>query len=184
MSQINCPHCGENTDNNQSRCGNCKVRLGWRNWSTLRFVQWTLNILILMSLLVLGSLGASSLYSTALRTTRTEAENNLAAIRMAELAYFEKWGAYAALPYCPARPAGRSSVDFEGPCAEEYRRMGWLPDDPVLCRYWVELVPDHGGDQPDFMAWGECDADGDDALRVYRATRETRVEMRTPNSVR
>ncbi len=138
---------------------------------------------MVLALLVLGWLGATSLVSTALRATRTEAENHLAAIRVAELAYFEKWGTYVALPYCPARPPGRSSVNFAGPCTEPFRQVGWLADAPVRCRYWVDLVPDQDGEPPDFMAWGECDEDGDDALRVYRATRETKVELRTPESV-
>jgi hypothetical protein len=87
------------------------------------------------------------------------------------------------LPYCPATPARRTSVDFAGPCAEEYRQIGWLADGPVRCRYRVELVTDEASGEPDFMAWGECDVDGDGALRVYRVSRGTKVQLLTPNSV-
>jgi hypothetical protein len=183
VSQINCPHCGEPTDNDQGRCRSCKKRIGIRNWSPLRRVQRALDVVVVLALLVLGWLGVSSLVSTALRATRTEAENHLAAIQAAELAYHEKWGTYVTLPYCPATPARRTSVEFTGPCAEQYRQIGWLADGPVRCRYWVELTADQASGEPDFMAWGECDGDGDGALRVYRASRATEVQLLTPDSV-
>ena len=183
MPLIVCPHCGEPTDNGKGRCQHCKRRIGIGNWSVRRFLNWTGGILMLLALAVGGWQCSVSFLSMTLRAKRSEAPTDLDAIRTAERAYFAEWDTYFALPYCPATPAGRNPVEFSGPCAEPYERFGWRADGRVRCRYWVELVTIERDGEPDFIAWAECDIDGDGEPCVYRATRDTRPRMLTPGAI-
>jgi len=180
---IICPHCGEPTDNGKGRCQHCKKWIGIGNWSVRKFVNWTGRIVVLLALLVGGWQCSISFFSMCLRAKRSEAPTNLDAIRTAERSYHAEWGNYVALPYCPSTVAGRNVVDFDGPCAEPFEHLGWNAEGTVRCRYWVELVTLDTGEEDGFIAWAECDVDGDGEPCVYRATRDSKSRMLTPNSV-
>ncbi len=183
MPQIVCPRCAELTDNEYGRCERCHQRIGVLNWSVFRFVRWGGRLGALAAMLMVGWFCAADFLSIGLRAKRSEAPSNLEVIRKAEAAYLREWDTYLALPYCPAQPPSRSPVEFDGACAEAYGQLGWVPDGRTRCRYWVELVNRDPGGSPDYIAWAECDVDGDGEPCVYRGSSATKVRMLTPGSV-
>jgi len=45
------------------------------------------------------------------------------------------------------------------------------------------VVTTDAGEEPGFIAWAECDIEGDGTPCIYRATHDSKARMLTPNSV-
>ena len=95
-----------------------------------------------------------------------EARLQLAAIRTAELSYFNEFGSYVAAGPHPANPPGRGKQAWRlspDRAVEGFDQLGWAPEAGVRCQYAVAVK---AGEQPggritEFSAEALCDTDGD-----------------------
>lgn len=99
------------------------------------------------------------------KSKRAEVPSNVAAIKMAELAYDAAFdGFIPAGSEAEARASiGKSQRAWEGGVGWE--ALAWEPDGPIRGGYWVTVS---GGD---FTVHGICDVDGDGVFAEYTATR-------------
>jgi hypothetical protein len=95
-----------------------------------------------------------------------EAKLQLAAIRTAELSYFNEFGSYVAAGPHPANPPGRGKQAWRlspDRAVEGFDQLGFEPERGVRCQYAVAVK---AGEQPrgritEFSAGAICDLDGD-----------------------
>lgn len=111
-----------------------------------------------------------------LRSRRSEAATNLDAIRTAQLMYRAEFGSFLEVPACPSTRPGKDPRPFDSSCVGMWRVLGWEPEGEVRCTYMVSDVT-----AETFTLYAECDLDEDGVPSVWRATREKRAWLVTPD---
>lgn len=187
---MNCSNCGRFVDDGlahalRDRCPHCGGRLrSGRGGSALRESR---GVRILLGF-ALTSFAALMLVAPATKmlrysSMRTNTLTQLSAIRLAEKAYREEWGAYLSAEATPARIPSGEPAAFQGPGLDTYEQLGWAPA-TVRCRYRVLQVSGSQSLEDDwFEATAECDLDDDGERAVYRTTADRKPYRESPRDV-
>ncbi len=124
------------------------------------------TVIIARCAIVIGLIAAVAIPNFlrfSLRPRSDEAKLNLAAIRTAELAYFNEFGTYVPAEPHPKAAPGSDKKPWrlrEGQKVSGFDRLGWEPEADVYCRYGVTISPRRGRATA-FTAEAICDFDGD-----------------------
>lgn len=133
-----------------------------------------LEVLIAVTIIgILATIALPLFQAYQLRSKSAEAKSNLAAIQVAQEAYFSEFGVYvSAVPEPPAIP-GPQARTFDG-VTSEFAEIGFAPEGSVYFSYGVALSADELGYTADAGAdidgngivqfWGYAKPDGADAL--------------------
>ena len=105
-----------------------------------RFVRWAVAAFVGVLIAVAGAAVFVGFF-LKIRPKAPEAKINLAAIRTAELAYFEEFGVYVAAAPTPAQlpPHARTGWPLSRAAQSGFDTMGWAPEGAVRCQYAVAV---------------------------------------------
>lgn len=113
---------------------------------------------------VVSAIAVPNFVSMQLKAKRAEAPGNVSAIATMEYSYDAAFDAFLpvgsraeATRYARVQGAEAGEGDWSGP----WQTLGWRPEGPTRCGYWVEVREGR------FEAHGVCDVDGDGALAEY-----------------
>ncbi len=96
-------------------------------------------------------------------------EEDLTALRAAEIAWLDAGNAPRTLPPCPAQEPYRGLHPWGGPCFDTWKAAtAWTIPASSPCRYQVFAAP-----PDDFRLMAECDADGNGEFETWAADRTT-----------
>ena len=127
-------------------------------------------------MMVLGTIAVSNFLSTSQRTKRAELPTNLAAIRVAEQAYFHVFDTYTTVVDHPGvATLGPGRNQWTGP--PDWVLLGWKPDGGVRGTYEIDAQT------TTFTGIGLCDVDGEGGNAEYRADEVTKPRLMTPSYV-
>ena len=117
-----------------------------------------IEILLVVAIIgILASIGIPSYLRYQLRSKTSEAKTNLAAIRVAEEAYYSSIGTYVSAPPEPPVIPGTTSQVFDDQ-GTAFAQLGWGPEGNVFFSYGVAVSADGVGFTAD--AGADLDADG------------------------
>lgn len=126
---------------------------------------------------ILSSMAISGFRFYQLRTKRSEAASNLAALRTTQLAYFHESGGYIAAQPSPGlgvpgpdkqnwiAAGGRFATALDPP-GSGFDLIGWQPEGPCYYDYDTNAV-NNGPNGPYFTAAAYGDTDGDGSMSVW-----------------
>ena len=135
---------------------------------------------LMVAVALIGILSATAVAGYRLyqlRSKRSEASTNLAAVRTAQLAYFHEYGGYVPADPTPGL-AGYPAADRQlwqqalggvfdrGPVGGGFEVLGYRPEGATYYDYEVNAV-NTGPDGPCFTAVAYGDTDGDGALSAW-----------------
>jgi type IV pilus assembly protein PilA len=114
---------------------------------------------------IIATIAIPGMIRFQLRAKAAEVKENLAALRVAEEAYFGEYGVYVvALPVTPAAVgSGKQSWPLARSDVHGFNTLGWSPDGAVHFQYGVTV--DATGSA--FTAAGRSDIDGDTNFNTW-----------------
>lgn len=133
--------------------------------------------LVLLSLLCL--IAVPNYMAMSLRAQRAEVPGNVDGIKTAEFAYDAAFDGFVGATTRPRADGALDGklVDWTG--SSGFETLGWAPDGQVRGNYEVDVPPLEPGEAlaTEFTVTGKIDADDDDHLAVYTATKTKNASL-------
>ena len=136
------------------------------------------ELMIVVGLLsVLSAIAVPNFLDMRFRSQRSEMPTNVAAIQLAERAYFQEFDTYTSVGLQPRADGALDSQSADWQVTfVDWNALGFQPTQKVRGNYVVTST------QTSFTVTGRCDLDDDDVLATFVGETDTEPRMVSPNS--